>query len=283
MIHQSTIEHTIGSKIASMQPLSGGMISDVYRVKFIDGHHVVAKVNKETTSSLKIEAKMLDYLKGNSVLPVPDVLYKDDNLIIMSYIEHETGLSTSAEEDAAHYLSALHKVSTAQFGLSFDTLIGGIHQPNTPDESWIDFFAEQRLLYMSKTAYASRRLPLEIHRRIEQFATVLDDFLFEPDAPSLIHGDLWGGNILSKNGKITGFIDPAIYYAHSEIELAFSTLFNTFGQTFFDTYHALHPIEPDFFSVRRDIYNLYPLLVHVHLFGGDYVNAVDRILSRFGY
>ncbi len=80
-----------------------------------------------------------------------------------------------------------------------------------------------------------------------------------------------------------GFVDPAIYYAHPEIELAFTTLFGTFERPFFDRYHELRPIAPGFFEERRDIYNLYPLLVHVRLFGGSYVSSVERTLRQFGY
>ena len=92
---------------------------------------------------------------------------------------------------------------------------------------------------------------------------------------------LWTTNILAQDGRITGFLDPAIYYAHPEIELAFSTLFGTFGQPFFTWYRQLWHMVPGFFEERRDIYNLYPLLVHVRLFGGGYVGAVDQILKKY--
>jgi len=105
----------------------------------------------------------------------------------------------------------------------------------------------------------------------------------EPARPSLIHGDIWAGNVLSVNDHISGFIYPAIYYADPEIGLAFTTLFSTFGDAFFSRYHELRPIRPGFFEERCDIYNLYPLLVHVRLFGGSYVASVDRMLSKFGH
>ena len=93
---------------------------------------------------------------------------------------------------------------------------------------------------------------------------------------------MWTGNILCRGDRIAGFVDPAVYYGDAEIELAFSTLFGTFGQPFFRRYQELRPLEPGFFEQRRDLYNLYPLLVHVRLFGGSYVDSVDRTLSRFG-
>jgi len=107
--------------------------------------------------------------------------------------------------------------------------------------------------------------------------------LIEPAKPSLIHGDAWTGNILALNDQIIGFLDPAIYFADAEIELAFTTLFGTFGDSFFGRYEEIRPIEPGFLEARLDIYNLYPLLVHVRLFGGSYVSSVERVLKRFGF
>lgn len=282
-LQRSTIESIIGKKIVSMTPLSGGMIAEVYQINFADGETVVAKAAHKGNATLDTEGKMLDYLKQHSNLPVPSVLHSEKTLLIMSYIENQGGISNSVQEDAAHHLAALHRVTADQFGLAFDTLIGSLQQPNPLYENWIDFFREQRLIYMAEVAQNAGQLLPKLRKRIERFATRLEDYLYEPDMPSLIHGDMWGGNILALNSKIAGFVDPAIYYAHPEIELAFSTLFGTFGQTFFDVYNNLRPIEPDFFEERRHIYNLYPLLVHVHLFGSGYVAQVDSILDQFGY
>lgn len=121
-----------------------------------------------------------------------------------------------------------------------------------------------------------------MRERIEALCARLGEWLEEPARPSLIHGDLWGGNVLAADGRISGFIDPAIYYADPEIELAFTTLFGTFGDAFFRRYGELRPLRARFFEERRDLYNLYPLLVHVRLFGGEYVSQVEAILRKFG-
>ena len=130
---------------------------------------------------------------------------------------------------------------------------------------------------------AANRLPAPVMARLEKFSRHLDTWLAEPDQPSLIHGDLWGGNVLAADGHISGFIDPAIYYANAEIELAFTTLFGTFSEPFFERYQEHRPLKPGFFEQRRDIYNLYPLLVHVRLFGGSYIGSVERTLTKFGF
>jgi len=119
--------------------------------------------------------------------------------------------------------------------------------------------------------------------RVEALCARLGDWLPADETPRLLHGDLWTGNVLvGGDGRISGFIDPAIYYGAAEVELAFTTLFGTFGDAFFARYQEHHPLAPGFFEERRDLYNLYPLLVHVRLFGGSYVDAVDRTLARHG-
>jgi fructosamine-3-kinase len=162
-------------------------------------------------------------------------------------------------------------------------LIGGLHQPNPWTDSWLDFFREQRLLYMGRQGVRHGRLPEPLWQRLERFCDHLEEWLDEPERPSLLHGDVWTGNVLAQGDRITGFIDPAVYYGHAEIELAFTTLFGTFGRPFFDRYRELRPLPDGFFRERRDIYNLYPLLVHVRLFGGSYVNSVERTLEKFGF
>jgi len=275
------IHTAIGRQPTNLQSLSGGMIGQVYRVTLSDGETIVAKTSTDT--DLDIEGYMLTYLKENSQLPVPTVLHRSPDLLLMTVINGSSTLSAAAQAHAGELLAALHSITAPHFGLERDTLIGSLHQPNPKYDSWIAFFREQRLLHMGKKAVDEGSLPPAIFSRLETFCGRLDRYIAEPDQPSLIHGDMWTTNILADGGKITGFIDPAIYYAHPEIELAFSTLFNTFNKAFFDSYASIRPIAPGFFEQRRDIYNLYPLLVHVRLFGGGYVRSMDAILKGLGF
>ncbi|GAB1420104.1 fructosamine kinase family protein [Anaerolineales bacterium] len=239
------------------------------------------KLGKGT--AFKNEAWMLEYLQRQSSLSVPEVDYADDHLMIMTYIEGNSQLNRKAQIDAAGQIARLHQIKGSRFGLSRDTVIGGLKQVNTETDLWIPFFREQRLIYMAKMAHQSGKLNTKLFERILKFAEDVHDYIQEAPYPALIHGDLWTGNILQAQGKIVGFLDPAIYYAHPEIELAFSTLFHTFDQSFFETYQQINPIEKGFFEVRRDIYNLYPLLVHVCLFGQSYASSIESILSHLGY
>ncbi len=276
------IERATGARPEGGQRLSGGCVGEVYRLDLSDGRRVVAKIGGPG-GGLALEGWMLTYLEEHSNLPVPSVVHASDELLVMDYVESGGGLDARAQAHAAELLAELHGVGAPRFGLVRDTVIGGLPQPNPESASWLALFRDHRLLYMGREALAAGRLPASLMGRIESFAAHLGRWLDEPEQASLIHGDMWGGNILAKGGRITGFVDPAIYYADPEIELAFSTMFATFTDPFFDRYGELRPLRPGFFEVRRDIYNLYPLLVHVRLFGGGYVDGVASTLKKFGF
>jgi fructosamine-3-kinase len=278
----SRIQAAIGVRPESLHPLSGGCIGEVFAALLTDGRRVVAKVASSDSGTLDIEGFMLQELAAAG-LPVPRVLHSERDLLIMELIPGESRFSAAAQRHAAELLATLHDRTSSAFGLARDTLIGGLHQPNTPNPSWIDFFGEQRLLYMAREALTAGRLRQSTLARIQRLAAALSQFLLEPDRPSLIHGDVWTTNVLAQGDRITAFLDPAIYYADPEIELAFITLFDTFGQPFFQAYHERRPIREGFFETRRDIYNLYPLLVHVRLFGGSYESQVLATLTRLGF
>jgi fructosamine-3-kinase len=276
------IEEITGLSIQQKKPLSGGCVGDVYKVSLSNGETVVAKIG-ETGSGLALEGMMLTYLAQNSELPVPDVLYSNDDLLLMTWVPSGGTLDRSAQIHAADLVASLHKISYSHFGFSCDTVIGGLPQINSKTKSWLDFFAQHRLLNMAHQGLEVGRLPVNMMGRIEKFSDNLDKWLKEPDQPSLIHGDMWAGNVLADFGRISGFIDPAIYFADPEIELAFTTLFSTFGDAFFSRYREHREILPGFFEERKDLYNLYPLLVHVRLFGGSYVGSVDITLKKLGF
>ena len=276
-----TVAKVTGKRPERFQPLGGGCIGDVYRVELEGGGIVVAKLGDDG-SGLGLEGFMLRYLADHSALPVPRVLHAEDRLLIMSWIEGGDSVDAGAQAHAAELLAALHGVTAKRFGFECHTLIGGLDQPNPWNERWIPFFRDQRLLYMGGQALAAGRLPKRLMGRLEALAGRLERWLEEPEHPSLVHGDVWTGNVLCRRGRVAGFVDPAIYYAHPEIELAFLTMFGTFSETLFARYGEIRPLRPGFFEERLGLYNLYPLLVHVRLFGGSYAASVERTLKCFG-
>ncbi len=273
----TTLLHVAPTRIA---PLAGGSVGEVYRAWLSDGDSIVVKVAGGDSATLDCEGAMLSYLANH--VPVPRVRHSSPDLLVMEFIAGDSTFPRSAERHAAELLAALHDVRADGFGFEYDTLIGGLHQPNPWTASWIDFFRDHRLVAMGRAAHAAGRLPSPVLSRLERFAERLPDLIDEPAHPALLHGDVWTTNVLARSGRIAAFLDPAIYFGHPEIELAFITLFDTFGPAFFDRYAELHPIGPGFIEERRDVYNLYPLLVHARLFGGGYVASVDRVLRHYG-
>lgn len=272
-----------GYPVVDIEPLGGGCISEVFAVRLVNGERLVVKADPDDVASLPVEAFMLGYLAERSHLPVPAVRHASPRLLLMEWIDGDSRFNEAAERHAAELLAGLHAISAPTYGFDRDTLIGGLRQPNEPATSWLTFFRERRLLYMAAEAARAGRLPVGVGRRIERLGEHLERWLAEPARPALIHGDVWTTNVLARGDRITAFLDPAIYFAHEEIELAFITLFGTFGPAFFERYHDIRPIAPGFFEERRHLYNLYPLLVHVRLFGGSYVGSVENVLRRFGY
>jgi fructosamine-3-kinase len=277
------IEEHLGERLLSARPMGGGCIGEVYRVELADGTTLVAKVDREGDSHLEREAYMLRYLREKSELPVPEVYHGSETLLLMEFVEGSSGFSRGAEHHAAELLSALHGITADAYGHERDTLIGSLDQPNPWTESWIDFFRDRRLLYLARVAHEAGRLPAEDLERVGRLAERLDEYLEEPERPSLIHGDVWSANVLARGDRITAFLDPAIYHADPEIELSFISLFNSFGESFFERYQEIRGIRDGFFELRRDLYNLYPLLVHVYFFGGAYLSSVQTTLRRFGF
>lgn len=276
------IEHLLGHRPLRIAAMGGGCIAPVHRCELPGGERIVAK-QPSPGRTLDGEAWMLRYLRANTALPVPAVLAAEPDLLLLEYIDSGDALDARSEAHAAELLAALHAIKGPHFGFERDTLVGPLDQPNLATPRWRDFFRDHRLLHRARAAHTAGRLPARLLARIETLARGLERWIEEPPHPALIHGDCWAGNVLVKSGRVVGFIDPALYWAHPEIELAFGTLFGTFGDAFFRRYAALAPFEgAGFFAARRDLYNLYPLLVHVELFGGGYANSVARILERFG-
>jgi fructosamine-3-kinase len=265
----------------SVRPLGGGCIGEVYRAELEEGPPLVAKVNREGDSHLESEAYMLRYLREKSDLPVPEVYHCSETLLLMEFIEGSSRFTEEAERHAAELLAGLHDITADSYGHERDTLIGALDQPNPPTRSWAKFFREHRLLYIALLAHEAGRLPVEDLHRVERLSEKVDELVEDPNPPALIHGDVWSANVLARGDRITAFLDPAIYYADPEIELAFISLFDSFGRPFFDRYQENRPIRNGFFEVRRDLYNLYPLLVHTYYFGGGYLGSVRNTLDRF--
>ena len=275
---QNEIEREMKCRIVAIAPLSAANNAQIYKLSCDSGRAYVAKVAER---GLDVEAFMLRYLKEKSKLPVPQVFFSNEHVIIMEFIVAQMGLDDGAQKNAAELLAELHKIRSENYGFERDTLVGSLRQPNSQSRDWVSFFVKNRLMYMGEEALKEKKIDAKFMKQLEKLCGKMSKYLPQPQPPSLIHGDVWGGNILAGRGKITAFLDPAIYHADPEIELAFIRLFNTFNDSFYARYNEINPIRPGFFEERADIYGLYPLLVHTRLFGLSYARKAQKILDRF--
>ena len=274
----------LGSAPVTSRSLAGGCLFDVRRVELADGRAVVVKAGaSEVAQHLRLEARMLADL-ARAGAPVPTALAVDDDLLVLPWIEHDGGrLDAVGKMALAETLARLHDQPAQGFGYGYPTVIGRLPQPNPPSPRWIPFFRDHRLLAQGEAAVRAGKLETRVGRRLEHLARRLDDLLVEPPRPSLLHGDLWAGNVLVRAGRPVAWIDPAIYHGDPEIELAFGTLFGPFDRAFLAAYAGTRVLAPGFQPTRRAIYTLYPLLVHCRLFGPTYGSAVSETLASLGF
>ena len=178
-------------------------------------------------------------------------------------------------------LAKIHSIKGKMFGYDFNTPIGGIEQNCDYEKSWINFYKIKRLekIYQSINN-SGKPMPSDINNKIETIINNIEKYIPESTSPSLIHGDLWGGNILFNNGKLAGLIDPAIHYADIEFELSYLIFFNSVSEKFFDYYKNLIKLDKSF-KERSWIYELYHALLNVHLWHRSYINNVKNIVEKY--
>lgn len=227
------------------------------------------------------EAKGLKLLAVPKVIHIPEVILSGETdhwqFLLLEFIDEKE--KTSAYwHNLGTQLAALHRNTSDQFGLDHDNYIGSLPQINTPVENWIDFFAEQRLDVQIKLAVDTGKIGSDVVNLFNTLRKKLHNLL-PLEKPSLLHGDLWSGNLITDSNGEPCLIDPAVYYGHREAELAFTTLFGGFSHNFYESYKSNFPLIPGY-KDRFDIYNLYPLMVHVNLFGGGYASQVVSILRN---
>ncbi|WP_081532585.1 fructosamine kinase family protein [Rhodovulum sp. P5] len=265
MADRATIESLLGATVRQISPLHGGDLSEVTLVMLDDGTRVVAK----TGPLVAAEARMLRAI-DRAGAPAPKVLAVSGTLLILEYLA-EAAASPSGWAALGHALATLHADEGQSYGWGEDYAFGQATLPNTYSDDWCQFWGARRLLAWPD------KIPSDIAHRVERLVARLPDLLPPHPRPALLHGDLWAGNVLF-TGTGAAFIDPACYYGHGEVDLAMLTLFGSPGPSFMDTYGPPESGWQD----RRAIYQLWPALVHLRLFGGGYRSMVDRCLTAVG-
>ncbi len=224
-------------------------------------------------------------------LPCPEVLYADDDMLALDWVAHETTATPKqaakdAARDAARIVAKLHRAVSQPspfFGYAYDTPLGSLLQDNRANTSWVSFYREQRLLPLVRACLEKGQLDLDLARVIRELP--LDDLLaHRADVrPALLHGDLWGGNILFSHSRLVALIDPALYYGDPQVDCAMLRLFPALDDDFFSSYREAtdSPLAREEERLCDDLYALYPLLVHCLLFGRRYNASLARVLHRY--
>lgn len=269
--------------IDSFSPLVGGDINEAFRLQTNSGPFFM-KFNSgiRYPGMFEKEATGLRLLADTAGVKVPGVFLhgqSEDNIfLVLEYIDPGPQ-KVSFWSDFGRSLARMHRHSSDAFGLDHDNYMGSLYQSNKRHVSWRDFFTQERLEPMVRMARDRGYINRETIPAFERLYRRLHD-IFPEEPPALIHGDLWTGNyMMDKHGNAC-LIDPAVHYGHREMDIAMSRLFGNLAEEFYDAYHAEYPLKKGW-QERVDICNLYPLLVHVNLFGEGYVGGVERIIRRF--
>ena len=275
--------------IAQTDRLSGGDINKAYGLTLTTGQHIFMKANaKDNAAFFTAEAAGLQAIADTHTIGTPRILCcgTDDgedvgySFLLLEYIQ-SAGRRSDYWEVLAQELAAMHKATVEvahQYGFPQNNFIGARPQNNTWSDSWITFFRDQRLAPQFRDA-DSYFTPAD-RTKITKLLDNLDRFLVEPEHPSLLHGDLWAGNVMCGPDGKAMLIDPACYIGHREADLAMTQLFGGFPQAFYEEYKKAAPLQPGY-EERRDLYNLYQLLNHLNLFGPTYLGPVLSIVDEY--
>lgn len=300
--------------INSSSGVGGGCINDAHRIDTSAGRFFVKYNNAARYPGMfEAEARGLDLLKKSNTVDVPKVVGFGDtgrySLLLLEYIE-TTKQAAGFWEHFGAKLATMHKnpahqkksnaqpgmitakisgngqteepwleEKTTYFGLDHDNYIGSLPQSNQRHGNWMDFFVSERLEAQLKRAIDEGRVGNDLTGMFDKLYRHLPDF-FPEEPPALLHGDLWSGNYMCGGNGQAVIIDPAVYFGHRYMDLGMSKLFGGFSSAFYTAYNEAYPLEPSW-QQSMDIANLYPLMVHVNLFGGGYPGSVKSILRRF--
>lgn len=283
---ERSLRYALGCAVQRARPLSGGDINDAFELELAGGARVFLKTNaKAPPGMFPAEARGLDWLRAAEALRIPEVLAVSggragEPCFLVLELLTPGAPRRDFDELLGRGLAELHRFGAPRFGLDHDNFIGSLPQSNHARETWAEFFWAQRLEPQLRRAVAAGQATSRMRSGLERLAARLPQLVGPEEQPARLHGDLWGGNLHVDASGAPCLIDPAAYGGHREVDLAMMRLFGGFGETVFRAYHEAWPLAPGY-AERITLYQLYPLLVHVNLFGGGYADSVERALARY--
>lgn len=279
----AAVAGAVGSPIADARSVAGGDVNRALRVVLGDGRVLFVKHRDGMPADVyRAEGEGLAWLGQAKALRLPEVVAigaGEPAFLALEWIERgEPG--PDRDERLGRGLAALHASGADTFGLPQDNWIASLPQPNAPCATWPEFYAQRRLAPLARRAVTAGLLPSSTLDRVDRLADRLPDLCGPAEPPARLHGDLWGGNAMTGPAGEPVLIDPAVYGGHREMDLAMMRLFGGFSARVFAAYEEAFPLAPGH-AERVALYQLYPLLVHVVLFGGGYAASFGQALLRY--
>ena len=232
-------------------------------------------------NAIKSEADNILFLNSHNFNFFPKIINRNNKFLIMSFIDNNNNLPIKTNDDLLGAIISLHSKRDNNYGFNFDTQIGGLKQSNSNSKNWVEFYRDKRLHYIFDLINKNQPMDKVINTKIEILLKKLDDFIPIKPKPSLLHGDLWEGNILFKNKKFSGFIDPGSFYGHNELEVSYLRWFNPkfIDRNFLDKYNDHISIDK-YYVNYEPIYQLYYSLLNVYLWDRSYIENVRGLLDK---
>ncbi|MFO7564442.1 MAG: fructosamine kinase family protein [Enhygromyxa sp.] len=279
---RAAIAARLGGAVVGARAIGGGSINEAWALELADGSSVFAKTHRDAPADMFAAevhglAFLREGLRGVEGLRAPAVIACEREFLVLELIEPGPARA-DFDELLGRGLASLHRSGAGLgLGLERDNFIGSLPQSNEPRPDWPSFYRDCRLAPM--LARAGSRISSALRRRFDRLLAWLPELCGPPEPPARLHGDLWSGNLHRDAGGRPVLIDPAVYVGHREIDLAMMRLFGGFSARTFAAYAEAWPLAQGW-ERRVDLYQLYPLLVHVVLFGGGYVGSLEAALRR---
>jgi fructosamine-3-kinase len=278
VIHEATLRPF---EVRAATPVGGGCINQTHRLYGRDGRDFFVKLNDAHHHAMFVaEAAGLEAIARTQTVRVPQPvshgLCGAQSFLVLEYFDLQ-GRGNAAR--LGEQLAAMHRCTANQFGFTHDNFLGTTSQPNGWMDDWLTFWREQRLghqLHLATENGHGGNLQKLGERLMDALPAFFDGYAPQP---SLLHGDLWGGNHGYLADGTPAIFDPASYYGDRECDLAMTELFGGYGADFYAAYREAWPLDAGY-AIRRELYNLYHILNHANLFGGSYARQAEQTMRK---
>lgn len=280
---QSFLSQKLQNPVLEIKSVGGGCINQTYKITTAD-KYFFCKLNSASKFPHLFEKEKngLELIQKHNVIKTPGIIdysiIGNEQILTLEWIE-EGNRKDEFWKTFGQQLAALHQISTEEFGLKEDNYMGSVPQINRQEKNWVLFFRANRLEPLVKLCVNKNLLQPKHQEQFEILYQRLPQ-IFDNEKPALIHGDLWSGNYMCDKKGMPVLIDPAVYFGHRSVDLAMTTLFGGFHKSFYQAYHHYFPL-PENYREQWNACNLYPLLIHLYLFGKSYLSKIEQTLDQF--